>query len=207
MKRLKTLCVVLLLSSFGSLAMGSDRWETLRAINMVENPTNQTGYGSKGELGPYQFRSSTWRMHTNKPFRMANNREMADQVAVKHYEWIKTRLDAAGIDANGYNIALAWNCGLSAVINGRIPMQTYHYAERVSNLTDVYRNPQQESSVQVVVTAKEKLPAGLVQFTSDDRAVAPEFKIVSEPFLFRVAGDSPRFVIAPPQSRFVVVFN
>lgn len=207
MKRLKTLFVVLLLSSFGSLAMASDRLETLRAINMVENPTNQTGYGSRGELGPYQFRSSTWRMYTNKPFRMANDREMADQVAVMHYEWIRTRLQAAGIDANGYNIALAWNCGISAVLKGHIPMQTYHYAERVNNLADLCHQPEQEEPVQVVVTAKTNAAAGVVQFQPADRATAPEFKIVAEPFLFRVAGDAPRFVIAPPQSRFVLVLN
>lgn len=207
MKRLKTLFVVLAICSFGSLAAAADRWETLRAINMVENPTNQTGFGSKGELGPYQFRSSTWRMYTKKPFRMANDRETADQVAVLHYEWLKVRLKSAGIDPNSFNIALAWNCGITAVLNGRVPMQTYHYAERVNNLTDLYRQHQQEALVQTNAARETDFPASLVDFKPAGRAAAPEFKIVSEPFLFRVAGDSPRFVIAPPQSRFVLVVN
>lgn len=207
MKRLHALILVLLVSSFGSLAVASDRWETLRAINMVENPTNQTGYGSRGELGPYQFRSSTWRMHTNKPFRMANDRESADQVAVMHYEWIKGRLQEAGIDANSYNIALAWNCGITAVINGHVPMQTYHYAERVNNLADTYRQPQAEEPMQIVATVKTDVPAGAVQFTLDGGNSAPEFKLVAEPFIFRVAGEVSRFVIDPPKPRFVLVAN
>ena len=83
MTKIQTFLLVAFFSSFTFLATANERWETLRAINMVENPTNQTGYGSKGELGPYQFRSSTWRMYSSKPFRMANDRTSADQVAVQ----------------------------------------------------------------------------------------------------------------------------
>jgi len=208
MKRLQTLFVVFLLSSVGTLALASDRWETLRAINMVENPTNQTAYGSRGELGPYQFRSSTWHMHTNKSFRLANDRATADQVAVMHYEWIKERLKEAGIDANSYNIAMAWNCGISAVINGRVPTQTYHYAERVNNLADSYRQPQvEEQPIPVVMIAKTDSPAGEVQFSLGGENTAQEFKIVSNPFIYRVAGEVSRFVIDPPKPRFVLVAN
>ncbi len=207
MTRLQTLVLVLLLSSFGLIASAADRWETLRAINMVENPTNQTGYGSRGELGPYQFRSSTWRMHSTKPFRMANDRASADQVAVAHYEWIKERLASAGIDANSYNIALAWNCGLSAVLNGRIPMQTYSYAERVNNLSDTFHQPEVEAPDQIVVTSKSNSPSGIVEFKVNDRSDTPEFKISTDSLRFRVAGEAPRFVITPAQPRFVLVYN
>lgn len=207
MKRLQTLFVVILVSSFGTLALASDRWETLRAINMVENPTNQTGYGSKGELGPYQFRSSTWRMHSSKPFRMANDRATADQVAVIHYEWIKNRLKSAGIDANNYNIAMAWNCGISAVINGRVPMQTYHYAERVNNLAESFHEPKIEQPTQVGLVANHNIPSGGVRFTLGDSPSAREFKIISNPFILRIAGEVSRFVIDPPKPRFVLVSN
>jgi len=115
-------------------AEASDRWETLRAINWVENPTNHTRRGAFGELGPYQFRPQTWRMHTRKPFEWAVERVHADEVAVKHYEWLRRELQEAGIDPSPYNIALAWNSGLTSVISGRVPRVTYDYANRVANL-------------------------------------------------------------------------
>jgi hypothetical protein len=118
----------------GSMAQATDRWETLRAINWVENPTNHTRRGAFGELGPYQFRPQTWRMHTKKPFAWAVERAHADEVAVKHYEWLRRELREAGIDPSPYNIALAWNSGLGAVTNGRVPRATYDYANRVANL-------------------------------------------------------------------------
>lgn len=118
-----------------TLAVASQRSATLRAINLVENPTNHTRPGSKGELGPYQFLPRTWQMHTRVPFRQAIIRQHSDVVAVKHYEWIKTGLVAAGIDPSPFNIALAWNCGLAAVTAGRAPSVSYSYAERVQNLT------------------------------------------------------------------------
>src|SRR5690242_20825827 len=88
---------------FTTTVRGSDRWETLRAINWVENPTNQTQVGRFGELGPYQFRPATWRMHTQKPFRQAILREVADEVAVKHYEWIKRTFEQAGVQPTVFN--------------------------------------------------------------------------------------------------------
>ena len=160
MTRLHTLLFAVFFSILGSIASASDRWETLRAINLVENPTNQTGYGSRGELGPYQFRSSTWHNYTRRSFQLANDRAAADEVAVQHYEWIKGRLAAAGIDPSSFNIALAWNCGLSAVISGRIPMQSYGYAERVTNLAENFRRNEDQGQIAVVVTAKASSPMG-----------------------------------------------
>src|SRR3954465_15633118 len=123
---------------FTNAAGASDRWETLRAINWVENPTNQTKVGRFGELGPYQFRPTTWRMHTNKPFRLAIQRQEADEVAVLHYEYIKHAFERAGIAVNPFNIALAWNSGVDAVLSGRAPEASYNYAERVTNLVDTF---------------------------------------------------------------------
>ncbi|OHE85626.1 MAG: hypothetical protein A3G75_15995 [Verrucomicrobia bacterium RIFCSPLOWO2_12_FULL_64_8] len=115
-------------------AFASERWETLQAINWVENPRNSTKAGPRGELGPYQFRLSTWRMHTRKPFAWAVEREHADDVAIKLYEWIRRGLLNAGVPATTFNIALAWNAGLDAVINGRAPAAAHGYAEQVNNL-------------------------------------------------------------------------
>jgi hypothetical protein len=128
---------VLLVVAFaltGVAAFASQRWETLQAINWVENPRNSTRVGPCGELGPYQFRISTWRMHTRKPFSLAVQREAADEVAVKHYEWLKRGLESGGIQPTPFNIALAWNAGLDQVVNGRPPASAYAYADQVNNL-------------------------------------------------------------------------
>ncbi|HEU5080257.1 MAG TPA: hypothetical protein VFT72_13685 [Opitutaceae bacterium] len=114
----------------------SDRWETLQAIHMVENPTNSTRVGRAGELGPYQFRPATWRMHTKKPFHLAADRAEADKVAVKHYEWIKRNLERAGVQATSFRIALAWNAGLDAALQDRAPRSSRHYAARVQAIAE-----------------------------------------------------------------------
>jgi hypothetical protein len=43
-------------------------------------------------------------------------------------------LEAARVPVTPYNIALAWNGGLSAVISGRSPLRAHDYAQRVTNL-------------------------------------------------------------------------
>ncbi len=186
--------ILLLVSvlAFTIKASADDRWETLRAINWVENPTNHTRMGRFGELGPYQFRPTTWRMHTRKPFQMAIQREAADEVAVIHYEWIKSRLEAAGVDATTFNIAMAWNTGVDNVIRGRAPSVSYNYAERVVNLVHTFH--------QRAVAAAEA--------AEETRASAAVAAIVSLPppqldkpvVHFSVTPDAPRFevVMAPP---------
>ena len=163
-------------------AGAADRWETLRAINWVENPTNQTSAGRFGELGPYQFRSSTWRMHTSKPFSLANQRAVADEVAVKHYEWIKRTLERAGVEASAFNIAMAWNCGVDAVLSGRAPSVSYHYAERVTNLVETFKERTQSLAEE---NARTVSPRPLTLHDNDSNGLR-----------FRVLQDTPRFLIA-----------
>ena len=76
-------------------------------------------------------------MHTKEPFIRALDRATADRVAVKHYEWLKRGLEAAGVPATCYNIALAWNGGLDSVISGRALGVTHDYAQRASNMAVV----------------------------------------------------------------------
>ena len=179
--------LLLLVSALGftTVAGASDRWETLRAINWVENPTNQTQVGRFGELGPYQFRPGTWRMHTAKPFRQAINREVADEVAVKHYEWIKRTLEQAGAEASVFNIAMAWNCGVDAVLSGRAPSVSYHYAERVTNLVQTLKERTQPA------VAEDIRPAA----RTEDTTIAIEVRTDAQ-VRFRVLKDTPRFVLA-----------
>lgn len=169
---------------FTIVVRASDRWETLRAINWVENPTNQTTVGRFGELGPYQFRPATWRMHTQKPFRQAIQREVADEVAVRHYEWIKRSFEQAGVEPNVFNIAMAWNCGVNAVIAGRAPAVSYSYAQRVSNLVE---------------TLKERTEAEAAATSEPEPAVAgqPDTGVRTDGQVrFRILQDTPRFVLA-----------
>jgi hypothetical protein len=163
-------------------ARAADRWETLRAINWVENPTNQTQVGRYGELGPYQFRPSTWRMHTTRPFSQAVQRAVADEVAVKHYDWIKRTLERAGVEASAFNIAMAWNCGVDAVLGGRVPSASYNYATRVNNLIDAFKERLQP------VVVEEKSPA--------DHETGFNLDSSGTELRFRVMQDAPQFVLA-----------
>lgn len=184
MKRhlLKFLLLVNILG-FTTAAGASDRWETLRAINWVENPTNQTQVGRFGELGPYQFRPGTWRMHSDRPFHQAIQRAVADEVAVKHYEWIKRTLERAGAEASVFNIAMAWNCGVEAVLTGRAPSISYNYAQRVSNLVETLKQ-----RIQPNLAGQASSVARSGELTLDERG--------TEPLRFRILRDTPRFVLA-----------
>jgi hypothetical protein len=181
-----TLCAaVLALPLLGA----SERAETLRAINWVENPTNHTRRGSRGELGPYQFMPQTWRLHTRAPFSQAVVREQADAIAAKHYEWLKDGLRDAGIDPNPYNIALAWNCGLGAVKSGRIPAVSYGYAERVQNLVEQQRAGRQAA---LAAATRENATQPALPETVPAESSQPRPMFAFEPS----ANAAPRFVVA-----------
>jgi len=119
----------------------SERWVTLEAIHRIENPFDSPRPGRFGELGAYQFRESTWRMHTTVPFARAVERRVSDEVAIRHYEWLKRRLEQKGLPATPYNIALAWNAGVNAVLRSRVPTVARDYAERAANLAGTLERP------------------------------------------------------------------
>lgn len=122
------------LFAFSESARAASRPTILEVIHKLENPHNVATTGPCGELGAYQFRAATWRMHTSLPFQHAVNRVTSDSIAIKHYEWIKRGLEAAGVPATPYFIALAWNGGLAAAISGRAPAVAHDYAQRAENL-------------------------------------------------------------------------
>ncbi len=131
---MKATLLTIVFGFLAAAASAADRWETLQAIHWVENPTESTQPGKYGELGAYQFRRATWQMHTTEPFHLANHRPTADKVAVEHYEWLKRGLVRNGLAPTSYNIAMAWNAGLTAVVKGRAPAASRNYASRVTNL-------------------------------------------------------------------------
>ena len=130
--------VVVLVITWLTEARAAGVWVTLEAIHQIENPRNLTRPGAKGELGPYQFRAETWRMHTAVPFVRALDRRESDVVAVKHYEWLCRGLTRAGLRVTPYTIALAWNAGLTATVRGRAPAAAPAYAQRAVNLADAF---------------------------------------------------------------------
>ena len=130
------LCAVALAVFLAQSARADEvtRSETLRAIHRIENPRNSPRPGRHGELGAYQFRRSTWRMHTRLPFERALDRSASDEVAIRHYEWLRRGLERNGLAETPYNIALAWNGGLDATVRGSASQAAHDYAERVNNL-------------------------------------------------------------------------
>lgn len=120
----------LFLLTTGLLAQ-TDREIFLQAIAMVENPTETTRPGRQGELGAHQFTLSTWRQHSNLPFSYALKREYSDAVARVHYAWICQQLARHHVPVTDFNIAKAWNMGVTAVVQRR---KAGSYPQRVVNL-------------------------------------------------------------------------
>jgi hypothetical protein len=174
-----------------------DRWETLRAINWVENPNNHARPGKHGELGPYQFRSATWSMHTKRPFSDAVNRSASDEVAVRHYDWIKRSLERLGVEATPFNIAMAWNCGVTAVASGRAPNASFDYAVRVTNLVSVIKEGAESRAAEQASVSAPLTPSEVHRFTLrleelEAMPVSGDYEV-----RFRVfSTETPRFVLA-----------
>lgn len=106
----------------------------LRAIANVESQGNPRRVGRLGERGLYQFRRATWRQHTRENFSRAHHPEIATTVAHRHYNWIVRELRANGFEGSPYEVALAWNAGLSRVLAGKVSSASHNYAQRVVNL-------------------------------------------------------------------------
>jgi hypothetical protein len=123
-----------------------DREATLEAIHQVENPRDLKRAGPAGELGAYQFRRETWQMYTTRPFFEALDRQASDEVAARHFEWLRRGLVRGGCEPTIYNIALAWNAGLGAVLHQRAPARSRFYAERVVNLAGEFSGSMQLAS-------------------------------------------------------------
>lgn len=122
--------------SGAATAQAAGRWATLEAIHVLENPNNSPKPGPYGELGAYQFRLSTWQLHTKVPFARALDRQESDAVAVMHYDYLKRGLERNGVPATPYTIALAWNGGLDAAVKGSSPRVAHEYARRAVNLAE-----------------------------------------------------------------------
>jgi len=161
---MKTILTLLFIGVFCVTGRASTN-DVLCGIRMVETQDQlHPPRGKLGERGSYQFRRSTWRMHTSSSFELAENRGIANTVAKRHYAWIEAQLLANGIAASPYNVALAWNAGVNAVIRGTTPAVSHDYAERVVNIAStmpVDEPAQRQTSIVVneETSAKSEAPA------------------------------------------------
>jgi|JI10StandDraft_1071094.scaffolds.fasta_scaffold730238_3 hypothetical protein len=105
----------------------------LDATRAIENWQGRDG--QFGERGAYGIRPATWKQHMGAlPFTLARQEYWGRECARRHIEWLKTQLPAAGIDPNEFNLALAYNAGLDAVLRSAAPVRAYQHATRVRNL-------------------------------------------------------------------------
>ena len=133
------LFVLLVFCSVGAWAVDAfrvtvDRRTFLRAIGEVESGGRDHAVGSAGERGRYQLTRGVWAQHTLADFKLAHRPGFAYAVAEKHFDWLLGGLLAADYPANVRFMAAAWNAGLSAVVNRRVPKESWEYADRVENL-------------------------------------------------------------------------
>lgn len=181
MKSILTLFIVGTLSVAGR----ADTDAVLRGIRIVETRDQlHPPRGKLGERGPYQFRRDTWRMHTSANFALAENREVANTVARRHYAWLESQLASGGVEPSPYNVAVAWNAGLNAVLHGTIPSVSRDYAVRVLNLAAefaVAAKPREEWKAPVVFTEEEAAGAAPAQTPAEVDSVVTS-ATTAEPF-------------------------
>jgi hypothetical protein len=134
MKRLVLLLIALGVATVSAMAENQED-AFLSATRLRESKNQDWMTGSFGERGSYQFRQSTWRLHTRASFELAYNREVANAVAHRHYLWLIKRLEECGVPATPYNIACAWNAGAGNVARGTLSRAAREYGECVNNLT------------------------------------------------------------------------
>ena len=111
------------------------------ALAMVETPNGVPAQpGPYGETGRWQLRKSV-RDDRAHDLRCRAIRNPTDEhIATEQVLWIKRNLLFLHIDPNDFNVALAWNAGLSRIALGRGPIPSYDFARRVVALAEQNRN-------------------------------------------------------------------
>jgi hypothetical protein len=140
---LKPFAKLLICSVFaqpGNVDAALDEMRLLSAIAHVETGTTNTAracrkVGRAGERSAWQISRAVWNTYSSAPFTDASSSpRLASAVAAAHLRWLRLNLEKEGISATPFALALAWNAGLSAVLDSAYKYPTTHYAERVANL-------------------------------------------------------------------------
>jgi hypothetical protein len=123
-------------------------------------------------------------MHTSSSFALAENREVSNTIAHRHYAWIEAKLRENGVEASPYNVAVAWNAGVNAVIRGNAPTVAHDYASRVMNIAATLRAeapaaPAPEPEVAATTTTSQEQSLSLPFVAELDAAEAKENLVVA----------------------------
>lgn len=108
----------------------------LWAITQVETPYGTPAHpGPAGETGRYGLTPSV-RHDRGRELRAAGIPITDENLARAQVEWIRGRLIANHSPAGLMDIAIAYNAGVTAKVNGRAPDRSYDYGARVVNLVE-----------------------------------------------------------------------
>lgn len=116
------------------------------ALALVETPHGVPARpGPAGETGRWQLTPAV-RADRGGELRARGERVTDEAIARAQVRWLAEQLQAAGVDPVPFNVALAWNAGLTRVRESTVPVVAYDFAGRVRNLvetktTNPKRNP------------------------------------------------------------------
>lgn len=107
------------------------------ALAAVETPHGVPALpGPAGETGRWQLTPAV-RRDRGADLRARGEAVTDEAVAAEQVRWLMRELKAAGVDPLPFNVALAWNCGLSRTLSGKAPERSFDFAGRVTHLVQV----------------------------------------------------------------------
>lgn len=93
----------------------------LQAVALVETGDNPQAVGVLGERGRFQM----------MPVVAASCGGHGEREAARWEKHLERELVAMGVEPLPFNVALAWNAGMTKVRAGKVPVSSYRYAGRV----------------------------------------------------------------------------
>lgn len=114
----------------------------LAVFAQMETPRGiPTHPGAAGETGRWALTPAV-RHDRGIEILIAGTKLNDENIARAQILWIAKRLEAHHRPVNAFNVALAWNAGVTAEIQGTAPNRAYDYAARASALAeDAERKP------------------------------------------------------------------
>lgn len=101
------------------------------ALAQIETPNGvPLAPGPAGETGRWQLTPSV-RADRGAELEARHEKVTDEAIARAQVRWLERELVRAGVDPSPFNIALAWNCGLTRTLQGKAPVASYDFATRV----------------------------------------------------------------------------
>lgn len=91
--------------------------------------------GRAGETGHWQLTPAV-RADRGRELRAAGLVVTDEALVRAQVRWLEREMARAGVDALPFNVALAWNCGLTRTLSGGAPLASYDFARRVTALLE-----------------------------------------------------------------------